>query len=137
MQICHTEFYVIRKFISMICQSIFLLKKILITIKCNSLLKKVMSPSISTRTQSQVKFGGALRTPHSEITVSNVRLFSSPLRSELLVEPHEIIVPETPQQKSHTRFLSRILRMLTAANILINKSHNRFLVKILRILTST
>ena len=53
---------------------------------------------ISTRNRSQMRLRTALRTPQSEITLSSVVLFSSPSRSELLVEPHELVVPETPHK---------------------------------------
>ena len=49
-----------------------------------------------TRTRSQIRLRGALRTPQSKIIFSSVCLFSKSSRSELLVAPHELVVPETP-----------------------------------------
>ena len=56
-----------------------------------------MSPPISTATCSLMRFRSALETPQSLNTVNSVGVFGSPSRSELLVEPHELAVPETPQ----------------------------------------
>ena len=51
-----------------------------------------------TRIRSQMRLRGAHRTPQSKIIISRVCLFSSPSRSELLVAPPELFVPETPPQ---------------------------------------
>ena len=55
-----------------------------------------MSRPICTRTRSQMRLRRALRTPQSEITINIVGLFSSPSRSGLLDEPHEVVAANIP-----------------------------------------